>query len=189
MLAGGLDHVDPHRLGNGAALVEEHQLERQLLAAPERLLGPVADVAIGVVVELAQLGRHVDDRRLVRPGGQAARAGADVVEAERRRGRRHAQAGRRRAIGRKRRSGRTVIVFLAAGSGRSGPRRRSGTATLAHGGDSGGIQPAWRSPKKNRPTGAVGRSKREARRRGAGVGSGRIRRACDRRTARPRSSP
>ena len=66
--------------------MEERHLERQLLGAPERLVGPKADVAVLVVVELAQRRRHADLRRLVGLGGKVTGPLADVVESEGQRG-------------------------------------------------------------------------------------------------------
>src|SRR6185312_7388039 len=56
-------NLDPV-LENPAAVKELH-LERQALASPESAVGPVADAAIGVVVDLGKFGRHGVVGRLV----------------------------------------------------------------------------------------------------------------------------
>jgi len=62
--------------------MEEHQLKGQLLLAPERAFRFEADVAVGVVVELAQLGCEGAGGRFVGDRSQVARAGSDIVEVE-----------------------------------------------------------------------------------------------------------
>ena len=81
-LAGRLDHVDLDRLGDGPTLQEQHQLERQFLAAPDRLVRAEADVAVLVVVEVPDLLGHADRRRLVGLLGQRLSPLGDVLEAE-----------------------------------------------------------------------------------------------------------
>src|SRR6185295_5302161 len=51
--------VDAHGVRLELAEVEEHQLERQLVVAPQRMVGTEADVAILVVAERLQLGRRL----------------------------------------------------------------------------------------------------------------------------------
>ncbi len=71
------------------AFVKEHHLERQTIAAPQRMVRTKAYVAILVVVERCELGGLLAIRRLVGRPRLLARDGRDVVEAER--------AGRARA--------------------------------------------------------------------------------------------
>ena len=62
--------------------MEQLQLERQLVAAPERAFGLEADVAVLVVAQLAQFLGQLGGGRLVALAGELLRAGSDVREAE-----------------------------------------------------------------------------------------------------------
>ena len=77
-----IERVDSHRFLKAAAGVEEHQLEWQLLGAPQRAVGAEADVAVSVVVEVAQLGRELGRRGFVGCGREIAGARCHVFEIE-----------------------------------------------------------------------------------------------------------
>jgi len=72
-------------------LVEEHHLERQTIAAPQRMVGTKPYVAILVVVQGHELGGLPAVRRLVGRACLFARDGCEVVEAKRRGGARAAK--------------------------------------------------------------------------------------------------
>ncbi len=65
------------------ALVEEHDLERQAVAAPQRMVGTKAYVAILVVIQRRELGGLFSVRRFIGSARLLARDGRDVVESER----------------------------------------------------------------------------------------------------------
>src|SRR6185312_16390598 len=76
--------VQLHRMVVIKALVEEHQLERQVRVAPPCPVRLETDVAILVVCQLLQFLRQVDVGFLVRRCSELAGTQRDVVEAERR---------------------------------------------------------------------------------------------------------
>jgi len=78
----GVDRIDAHRLVIGATGGEEHQLERQLVGMPHRMLGAKADVPVGVVVQVAQFRRQLRSRWPIGGGRQRLGARGDVVESE-----------------------------------------------------------------------------------------------------------
>jgi len=77
-----LDEVHLHGAIVVQAGVKELYLEGELLRAPERLVGPEADVPPLVVAELQQPIGNLPLGLVVRRGRQLLRALADVVEAE-----------------------------------------------------------------------------------------------------------
>ena len=127
------DHLaDMHRAVEMETRMEEHHLERQLLRAPQRVVGAKADVAVLVVVEVEPLLGQCRRRLLVRLRGQRARLALDVVEAEAVRGARdeqqHADGERRHAARGARpprlqsRSGREGVVHWRIGEWQVGTR-------------------------------------------------------------------
>jgi hypothetical protein len=80
--AAAVDLGDLDRRGEDEARMEELQLEGQAVLAPPRGAGAEADVAVLVVVEPAQVGRHRAGPRLVGLGGQRPGASRKLLEGE-----------------------------------------------------------------------------------------------------------
>ena len=74
--------VDDHRLRLELAQVEEHQLERQCVRAPQRPPGLEADVAVLVVAERREFRRQRERRWLVGTAGLGLGPGGNLVKAE-----------------------------------------------------------------------------------------------------------
>ncbi len=82
------DLVDPHRLIENAAQMEELNLKGQLLRTPQRLGSIEANIPRLVVRQVLQRLRQDERGFGIRPIGQLARAAIDVDKAERVRSRR-----------------------------------------------------------------------------------------------------